>query len=196
MYELIFKNGPRKSERIPLAAQRIPVGRAYSNAILVDDLAASRHHLTFHIDNGQLFVEDEKSSLGTYINDLKIQRRAEVKTGDTIRFGKTKIQIMNITEVLGMGDQTAILERSRTKSTDDDRTGNGSRETDSLEHNTDVGAAGPLIDRDLTEHRIQAEIDRRWKETVGRYERLFWYGLLFLGGSVIAALLIRLLLKG
>ena len=52
---------------------RLQIGRDPINQIPIDDPLASRVHATVWEDGGTLFILDEKSSNGTFVNGKRIQ---------------------------------------------------------------------------------------------------------------------------
>lgn len=53
---------------------------------------ASRRHCKFSVEGRGVFVEDLGSSNGTKVNNKKIDRKIEIKAGDTIVVGKVRIK--------------------------------------------------------------------------------------------------------
>lgn len=76
------------------------VGRGKDCAVTVIDPSMSRVHAKVGRDHdGDLFVEDLRSSNGTYVNDTRISRQ-KVDHGDRVRFGNVEF----ILELPGMDD--------------------------------------------------------------------------------------------
>ncbi len=61
-----------------------------------DRIWSSRQHACLHFDNGQLCVEDMKSSNGTYVNRIKIEPggKVAVKNGDIIQIGAVHLTVV------------------------------------------------------------------------------------------------------
>jgi ABC transport system ATP-binding/permease protein len=66
-------------------SKRTIIGRAPDNDIIVNDLLASRHHAMLASDGaGNWFIEDLSSFNGTYVNGVRVHRRAQVTDGAVI----------------------------------------------------------------------------------------------------------------
>ena len=62
------------------------------DVVIRGDPAVSRRHCRIYQEKGRVFVQDERSTNGTYVNRnlLKEQEPAEVRTGDALRFGDSE----------------------------------------------------------------------------------------------------------
>jgi S1-C subfamily serine protease len=72
-----------------IAKEALTFGRAADNDVVFSpqDLRASSHHAALLLDGEAYVVEDLNSTNGTYLNGMKV-KRAVVKSGDTIEFGR------------------------------------------------------------------------------------------------------------
>lgn len=70
-YRINFDNG------------EITLGRQEGNSIQVDDLAISKKHLSIICDNGRLYLRDNHSTNGTFVNYKKVDE-CDLKIGDVI----------------------------------------------------------------------------------------------------------------
>lgn len=74
------------------------IGREASQVNLVlDNQSISRRHTRFTRGNGGFYVEDMQSRNGTFLNDLRINGKQLVKSGDVVRLGRqtrAKIEVM------------------------------------------------------------------------------------------------------
>ena len=68
------------------------IGRKTDNDIHIDNLSVSKQHARIIRDKGAYFVEDLKSTNGTYLNE-KIVSKSEIKHNDTVTIGKHTIEI-------------------------------------------------------------------------------------------------------
>lgn len=93
---LRLTHGPREGEIIPLADERIELGRLKKNTICIDDPTISKHHLTFLVEEDRVFVEDAGSSYGTQVNGTKIKSRLEIKEGDLLQFGDQHAELVSL----------------------------------------------------------------------------------------------------
>ncbi len=74
-------------ELTELSQPTVLIGRGKDCAIVLQDVSVSRIHAKITQDEGgRVFVEDLRSSNGTYVNDRRIDYH-EVQQGDRVRFG-------------------------------------------------------------------------------------------------------------
>jgi pSer/pThr/pTyr-binding forkhead associated (FHA) protein len=66
------------------------IGRSDGNDIKIDNLTISNTHASILIEGGQFFIQDNASTNGTFVNDIKISKIL-IKNGDTIRLGKSRL---------------------------------------------------------------------------------------------------------
>ena len=72
----------------------VVVGRAPTCDLVLTDRYMSRAHARLHLDGGRLTVEDLGSYNGTFVNGLKLDARAEVHAGDTIRISTSTLSVL------------------------------------------------------------------------------------------------------
>jgi hypothetical protein len=72
------------------------VGRARDNDLVLRDAEVSRTHVRFESRNGIVYVDDLGSSNGTFLNGQRVAESIEVREGDRIDVGTTR---MVVTEV-------------------------------------------------------------------------------------------------
>lgn len=85
---------PKKEEffTLPLKKERISVGRSPDNDISIIDPYSSGHHaFIYPSDGGGYVVRDNKSKNGTFLNGVKITGEIELKKGDEVLIGSTRI---------------------------------------------------------------------------------------------------------
>ncbi len=74
-------------ELTELSQATVLIGRGKDCAIVLSDVSVSRIHAKITQDSGgRVYVEDLRSSNGTYINDRRIDQQ-EMQHGDRVRFG-------------------------------------------------------------------------------------------------------------
>ncbi len=83
--ENVMKRG---SPSLPLSAVSVSIGRDSSNSIVIPVDAISSFHATIEFRNGYYYLEDHRSTNGTYLNDGRIKENNPVrlKSGDKINF--------------------------------------------------------------------------------------------------------------
>jgi len=87
---LFVIQGRNRGTRFELHANQgaISIGREAGNAIQVDDNEVSRRHAEIRRVGEAFVLGDLKSSNGTFVNDLRIER-SELASGDRLRVGRT-----------------------------------------------------------------------------------------------------------
>ncbi|MGK0298019.1 MAG: hypothetical protein ACI9XC_001637 [Gammaproteobacteria bacterium] len=98
--ELIFKiqTQPGRAEDIrKLEGERITIGRAFDNDLIVSDTEVSPHHAMIATDeNGHLILNDLNSLNGIYSDhNQKIDSKAALNSGSQFRIGKTVIRLFS-----------------------------------------------------------------------------------------------------
>jgi two-component system, NtrC family, sensor kinase len=73
---------------LPPNAAAVSIGREAGNMIQLDDHEISRRHAEIRRVGDALVVGDLKSSNGTFVNDVRVER-SELDSGDRIRIGRT-----------------------------------------------------------------------------------------------------------
>jgi len=84
---------PKKGEefQLPLKKEKISIGRSADNDILVLDPFCSGHHAFIYPSETGYVVRDNNSKNGTFLNGAKVQAETELKKGDEILIGSTRI---------------------------------------------------------------------------------------------------------
>ena len=72
----------------------ITIGRKDDNSIVLSDRHVSANHAKLLIKNEVLFIEDLKSTNGTFINGKKIEGRIKLFAKDEITIGNTKFRVL------------------------------------------------------------------------------------------------------
>lgn len=90
--------GPQKGKSFELEGDVTFLGRGAKNDIQLSDYTVSRMHLKVFTIGTALFVEDLKSSNGTFINGTPLEpgEGRQVDGEDVIRLGDTKIQFEDV----------------------------------------------------------------------------------------------------
>ena len=83
--ELKFNNAVLKT--IETDKELITIGRNVKNDIQIDNLSVSKQHARIVKHQGKYYVEDMKSTNGTYLNEKKITRQ-KITDNDVITIGK------------------------------------------------------------------------------------------------------------
>jgi hypothetical protein len=84
----IFERGARRCLRL---RPPFEIGRTREADVFLRDPEVSRHHARFESHNGLVYVEDLKSSNGTFLNGRRIDEAIEVREGDAVDVGTTRL---------------------------------------------------------------------------------------------------------
>lgn len=91
--EIVIRDLEGRVQTIPLAEERITLGRSGANQLCYpDDVGLSRQHLALINDGGQWMVEDLGSKNGTTLNGNRITERLPFRPGDRIAAGHLTIE--------------------------------------------------------------------------------------------------------
>lgn len=91
---LVLTNGPNEGFAADLSGGVVIIGRSNDCAIILDDDYVSTRHAQV-LDDGQggFYVEDLGSTNGTYVNGRRITAATTVTTAESIRIGRTVMQL-------------------------------------------------------------------------------------------------------
>jgi diguanylate cyclase (GGDEF)-like protein len=85
--------GPELGKRIKLGTAPFRIGRSASSDLPLDQESVSRNHARITFDGGDYWVQDLKSTNGTYVNDVAV-RDQQLNDGDQIRVGRSILKFM------------------------------------------------------------------------------------------------------
>ncbi|HBX81632.1 MAG TPA: hypothetical protein DEG88_13940 [Propionibacteriaceae bacterium] len=88
---LIVLHGPDEGARFLIDADSTTAGRHPGSDIFLDDVTVSRHHATFKRREGHLWVEDQMSLNGTYVNRALVDHPVALRRGDEVQIGKFRL---------------------------------------------------------------------------------------------------------
>ncbi|MBI5496904.1 MAG: GGDEF domain-containing protein [Deltaproteobacteria bacterium] len=83
---LVVIYGKELGKRYPLDKLQVTIGRGPDNDIICDMDNVSRSHAKIFTSQSGVFVEDQGSTNGTFVNDLEIKRE-KLRSGDLIKVG-------------------------------------------------------------------------------------------------------------
>jgi DNA-binding NtrC family response regulator len=87
--------------------QQVVVGRSLPADIVVPDRSLSREHARFTLKSDELWIEDLRSTNGTWVGGKRIEKKQRIRPGDDIRVGTVAVglhQIAPTEEDLGRPD--------------------------------------------------------------------------------------------
>ncbi|MCL1837703.1 MAG: zinc-ribbon and FHA domain-containing protein [Propionibacteriaceae bacterium] len=88
---LMVVRGTHTGERFLLAGAVTVVGRHPRCDIFLDDVTVSRHHARFTKRDGYVWLQDENSLNGTYVNNTLIDGEVALRRGDSVQIGKYRM---------------------------------------------------------------------------------------------------------
>ncbi|MDH5392153.1 MAG: FHA domain-containing protein [Gammaproteobacteria bacterium] len=91
MSKLIISHDGKIESQYDISSETVTIGRHKNNDICIDNLSVSSHHAQVMNIAGDCFVEDLKSSNGTYVNGNLI-KKISLNNGDEIRIGKHQLK--------------------------------------------------------------------------------------------------------
>ena len=90
---LLVTAGGLAGTSIGLTDQQITIGRSNDATLVLNDDYASTRHARLFPQDGQWIVEDLGSTIGTYLDRLKVTQPTPVPPGVPIRIGKTVLEL-------------------------------------------------------------------------------------------------------
>ncbi len=79
--------GDFMGQMIAVPQNGLTIGRSAQNYLHLREKSISRNHAIIWISQQGAFIRDENSSLGTFVNDLKIDQPYRLSVGDRIKIG-------------------------------------------------------------------------------------------------------------
>jgi hypothetical protein len=78
---------------IPIGS-KISIGRNQSNQMLLPSQSVSSYHAQIYFEDGRYMLEDLKSTNGTYINGVRVDKKS-LQPGDEIRISQTVLVVLD-----------------------------------------------------------------------------------------------------
>ena len=80
-------------KEVQLSKDKTTLGRRPYNDIVIDNLAVSGEHAVLQMVGSDVFIEDQNSTNGTYINGRAVKKQL-LQHNDTVEIGKYKIKYL------------------------------------------------------------------------------------------------------
>ena len=90
--EIVERTGGRAYDGRP----PFEVGRGRELDVVLRDPEVSRRHARFESQNGIVYVEDLRSRNGTFLNGRRVAEAIEVREGDAVDAGTTRLVVKSI----------------------------------------------------------------------------------------------------
>ncbi|CAL8978363.1 hypothetical protein PROP_02446 [Propionicimonas sp. T2.31MG-18] len=88
---MLVLRGGQAGARYLIDADVVTAGRHPRCDIFLDDITVSRHHARFTRRAGQVWISDENSLNGTYVNKTLIDGEVALRRGDEVQIGKFRM---------------------------------------------------------------------------------------------------------
>ncbi|OQY13636.1 MAG: hypothetical protein B6I30_02600 [Desulfobacteraceae bacterium 4572_187] len=92
MLTILLKFNDKILKTIESDKNEIMIGRNAENDIVIENLAVSKQHAKIVNQDGKYYIEDLKSTNGTYLNKIIITKK-DLKNNDIIIIGKHSLEI-------------------------------------------------------------------------------------------------------
>ena len=89
----VYERGAQRSLQ---ARAPLEIGRSKQSGISLHDSEVSRRHARLAAHDGTLFVEDLESRNGTFLNGRRVTEAIEVREGDAIDVGTTRLVVKSL----------------------------------------------------------------------------------------------------
>ena len=94
-FQLTEVNDSAVMYRCNISGEKIKIGRKADVCnIVLTDKTISGEHCEVYVRSGRVFVNDVGSSNGTFVDGIKIDSEVEIRTGSTLKLGKTEYRVM------------------------------------------------------------------------------------------------------
>jgi pSer/pThr/pTyr-binding forkhead associated (FHA) protein len=91
---VVRTGGGRAGEHFLPQGERTTIGRSPDCDIFLDDVTVSRQHAVLVQRDDGLFIEDEGSLNGTFLNRSRIDASTRLENGDEVQVGKYKLTFL------------------------------------------------------------------------------------------------------
>ena len=90
---LVATAGPIQGKRIPITAEGIILGRETGVDVVIPSEGVSRQHARVLLHNGAVWVQDQGSRNGVFVNDKRVVRHKQLSPGDALSVGEQSFTI-------------------------------------------------------------------------------------------------------
>lgn len=88
---LLAVRGPNDGTKFMLDREVTTAGRSPKSDIFLDDVTVSRHHAKLTHRGGHVWISDQNSLNGTYVNRTLIDGEIALRLGDEVQIGKFRL---------------------------------------------------------------------------------------------------------
>ncbi len=90
--KLVTLSGDKAGQEYLLENGEWIAGRSRTAAIRIEDLEASGQHIVLRVKEGEVWVKDNQSKNGTFLNEKPLRGEVSLAAGDIIRIGTTRLR--------------------------------------------------------------------------------------------------------
>jgi hypothetical protein len=87
MPKLVFIDEGFAGRVYELTLEKTTVGRAEQNDLVLHDASVSSHHCEITVYGPEVIAHDLNSRNGTFVDGVKVEKQAQIKGGQLVRFG-------------------------------------------------------------------------------------------------------------
>jgi hypothetical protein len=91
---VVRSGGGRAGETFHPKGEATTIGRSPDCGIFLDDVTVSRRHAVLRRRDGGVFIEDQGSLNGTFVNRKRVES-AQLEDGDEVQIGKYRMTFLN-----------------------------------------------------------------------------------------------------
>jgi class 3 adenylate cyclase len=108
MWQVVVHSPEKEPKRIELKPGKLTLGRAATNALVIDDISASRQHAEIIFDStaNTVTLVDLKSLNGTFLNHQRIDGAQRLKHEDLVRIGQVILHLTQTTSEVALARPT------------------------------------------------------------------------------------------
>lgn len=88
---LYCRSGLFAGRRLPIRMGETPIGRGTQVEIKLTEATVSRRHATIIRTMRGVYIRDDGSTMGTFVNGMRVTGTAQLKVGDIIQIGSQQI---------------------------------------------------------------------------------------------------------
>jgi hypothetical protein len=94
--EIEFDVFERNARRCVMLTTPFDIGRDARDGLTLRDAEVSRRHARVSAHDGVAYLEDVRSSNGTFVNERRVRQGIELQPGDVIDVGTTRIVVLSV----------------------------------------------------------------------------------------------------
>ena len=99
--KLRVTKGSSAGKEIPITKTRFMIGRGDDCQLRPHSDVISRNHCCIVVEGGRVYLDDMGSKNGSYVNEERVEGRAELRNGDELRIGPLHFVVVLETSVGG-----------------------------------------------------------------------------------------------